>query len=97
MRNASNTSDWYAILQVHESAEPEVIEAAYNRLARKYHPDVNSSPNATVMMQRLNDAYAILGDPLNRHRGNKSDRQRPQSRRGNPGGPQSLVFWCSSW
>ena len=76
MRNASNTSDWYAILQVHESAEPEVIEAVYKRLARKSHPDVNSSPNATVMMQRLNDAYAILGDPLNRHRGNKSDRQR---------------------
>jgi DnaJ-class molecular chaperone len=27
-------------------AEPEVIEAAYRRLARKYHPDVSRSPNA---------------------------------------------------
>ena len=50
MRNASNTSDWYPILQVHESAEPEVIEVAYKRSARKYHPDVTSSPNATVMI-----------------------------------------------
>ena len=33
-----NTDDWYEILQVHESAEPEVIEAAYKRLVRKYHP-----------------------------------------------------------
>lgn len=60
MGNADN--DWYSILQVHESAEPEVIEAAYRRLARKYHPDVNTSPDATETMQRLNDAYAVLSD-----------------------------------
>lgn len=61
MSNAAD--DWYSILQVHESAEPEVIEAAYRRLARKYHPDVSTSPNATETMQRLNDAYAVLSDP----------------------------------
>ena len=61
MSNADD--DWYSILQVHESAEPEVIEAAYRRLARKYHPDVSTSPDATETMQRLNDAYAVLSDP----------------------------------
>src|SRR3712207_2531493 len=31
--------DLYAVLQVHPDAEPEVIEAAYRQLMRKYHPD----------------------------------------------------------
>jgi curved DNA-binding protein CbpA len=33
--------DPYKILQVDSEAEDEVIQAAYRRLARKYHPDVN--------------------------------------------------------
>ena len=32
--------DYYRILQVHPQAEPEVIDAAYRLLMRKYHPDV---------------------------------------------------------
>ena len=60
------TDDWYKVLQVHQSAESEVIEAAYKRLARKYHPDVNASPDAKEMMQRLNDAYSVLGNPHKR-------------------------------
>lgn len=58
--------DLYKILQVDPSAEPEVIEAAYKRLVRKYHPDVNGSPNANERMQELNDAYDVLGDPAQR-------------------------------
>ena len=56
-----NTDDLYEILQVHYNAEPEVIQAAYRRLARKYHPDVNRkyhpdvnrSPDAEENMKRL--------------------------------------------
>ena len=55
--------DLYKILQVDPSAEPEIIEAAYKRLVRKYHPDVNQAPDATMRMQELNDAYAVLGNP----------------------------------
>ena len=55
--------DLYEVLQVHPAAEPEVIEAAFRRLTRKYHPDLNSSPDATEVMQRLTAAYQILGDP----------------------------------
>ena len=33
--------DFYRVLQVDPSADPDVIEAAYKRLARKYHPDHN--------------------------------------------------------
>jgi hypothetical protein len=58
--------DPYVILQVARHAEPEVIEAAYRRLARKYHPDVDSSPDANARMQKINWAYEILKDPVKR-------------------------------
>ena len=61
-----NTDDLYEILQVHHAAEPEVVEAAYRRLARKYHPDVNKSDQAEGMMAALNRAYEVLGDPARR-------------------------------
>ena len=32
--------DAYKVLQVDPEAEDEVIQAAYRRLARKYHPDL---------------------------------------------------------
>lgn len=62
----SGDLDYYAILQVHPNAEPEVIEAAYRRLAAKYHPDVNPSPDATVRMQAINEAHRVLSDPARR-------------------------------
>jgi hypothetical protein len=52
--------DAYRVLQVDPSAEPEVIEAAYRRLARKYHPDVNSEPTAAARMKELSAAYDVL-------------------------------------
>ena len=67
--------DLYEILQVHHAAEPEVIEAAYRRLARKYHPDVNNSPESAEVMKRLNLAYEVLRDPVKRA---AYDRQRAQ-------------------
>ncbi len=65
---AFNTAlDLYEVLQVSQRAEQEVIEAAYKRLALKYHPDLNnSSPEATRRMQELNQAYAVLSDPEKR-------------------------------
>lgn len=59
-------SDFYEVLQVSPNAEPEVIEAAYRRLARKYHSDVNPSPDATARTKEMNQAYEILRDPQKR-------------------------------
>lgn len=53
----------YETLQVSRDAEPEVIEAAYRRLARKHHPDTSSDKNANAIMRELNAAYAVLRDP----------------------------------
>lgn len=60
--------DYYQILQVDPSAEPEVIAAAYKRLSLKYHPDKNPSPQATLRMQEINEAYRVLSDPALRAR-----------------------------
>src|SRR5215472_15005070 len=54
----------YEILQVDPRAEPEVLEAAFRRLARKYHPDV--SQTSDERMKELNAAYAVLRDPARR-------------------------------
>jgi len=59
-------SDWYEILQVSPNAEPEVVRAAYERLSEKLRPDLDSSPAATERQQLLDEAFAILGDPVRR-------------------------------
>lgn len=54
--------DFYRILQVDSSADPDVIEAAYKRLARKFHPDLNrGDPAAEEQMKRINEAFRVLG------------------------------------
>lgn len=62
----SENIDMYAVLQVHPTAEPEIVDAAYRRLARMYHPDVNKSPGAHETMIRINLAYEIIGAPAKR-------------------------------
>lgn len=58
--------DYYEILQVSRWAEPEVIRAAYNGLAKKYHPDLTGDPNGDARMKVINKAYEVLGDPIRR-------------------------------
>src|SRR6266536_2808601 len=56
----------YDILQVSPTAETEIIEAAYRRLARKYHPDVNHRATSGRRMTEINAAYEVLRDPQRR-------------------------------
>jgi curved DNA-binding protein CbpA len=58
--------DPYKVLQVDPEADHDVIEAAYKRLARKYHPDVSTEPDAVVRMVQLNQAWEALRDPVRR-------------------------------
>jgi hypothetical protein len=58
----------YQVLQVDSAASQEVIEAAYRRLAKKYHPDISTDPNAMRLMQEINEAFRVLRDPEERER-----------------------------
>jgi hypothetical protein len=60
------SKDYYAILMVHPKAELLVIEAAYKRLAREYHPDFKPTPHNHEKMIAINEAYEVLSDPARR-------------------------------
>ena len=62
----------YQMLQLDPSADPEVIDAAYKRLAFKYHPDRDKSPESVNRMQAINEAKRILSDPDLRDRYDRS-------------------------
>jgi curved DNA-binding protein CbpA len=55
--------DPYKILQVDSEAEDEVIQAAYRRLAQKYHPDLAVGPEAAERMVAINAAWELLRTP----------------------------------
>lgn len=56
----------YQVLQVDTSAEPEVIQAAFKRLALKYHPDTSQEPGAADRMREIIEANSILSDESKR-------------------------------
>ena len=49
-------------------ASPEEIQRAYRKLARTYHPDVNSDPGAEERFKEIAEAYDVLSDPDTRKR-----------------------------
>ena len=59
-RHAMLIHEAHQILQVQADAEPEVVQAAYRALAKKYHPDRDASADAARRMRQINDAYRQL-------------------------------------
>ena len=60
--------DLYVSLGVSRGASERDIKQAYRQAARKYHPDVNDSPDAKEKFQTINEAYAVLSDESMRAR-----------------------------
>jgi curved DNA-binding protein CbpA len=55
---------YYHILQVGIRATPEEIKAAYKKLARQYHPDLNGGDkSAEEKFKTILEAYQTLSDP----------------------------------
>ena len=60
--------DLYEILGVRRDATAAEIKAAYRRLARELHPDVNGNPADEERFKEIAGAYEILSDPERRAR-----------------------------
>jgi len=62
------STDYYQILEVNESADIRQIKTAYRELALKYHPDRNRDhPEMGNKMKAINEAYAVLSNVKKRH------------------------------
>lgn len=60
--------DYYEILGIGRNASEDEIKAAFRRLARQYHPDVNKDPDAEEKFKEINEAYGVLSDAEKRTR-----------------------------
>ena len=56
-----------AILNVEQEASQAEVKKAFLELAKKYHPDRNSSKEATKKFAEINEAYETLGDEQKRN------------------------------
>src|SRR3984885_214620 len=61
-------TDYYAVLGVPRDADQDAIRRAYRKLAREYHPDLNSDSDAEERCKELGEAYEVLSDSEKRER-----------------------------
>ncbi len=54
--------DYYQLLGVEPDADGKTIKAAYRKLARKYHPDMNPDKGAEDKFKEVAEAYEVLKD-----------------------------------
>ncbi len=62
--------DYYEVLGVSRDATAKALKDAYRKLARQYHPDLQTAPakkkTAEEKFKEINEAYEVLGDPEKR-------------------------------
>ena len=58
--------DYYSTLGVNKNASDDEIKSAYRQMAKKYHPDLNKTPEAAEKFKEINEAYSVLSDKQKR-------------------------------
>lgn len=67
MATSQTTKDYYATLGVSRGADNKQIKAAFRKLARKHHPDMNKGDVAAEeRFKEVNEANDVLSDPASR-------------------------------
>ncbi|MDH7476484.1 MAG: DnaJ C-terminal domain-containing protein [Microgenomates group bacterium] len=84
-------TNYYEILGVSKNATEAEIKSAYRRLALKWHPDRNKSPEAEKKFKEINKAFEVLSDPKKRE---MYDQYGPEvfERASAGAGPQSYTY-----
>ena len=98
------TKDYYSALGVKKDASQKEIKAAFRKLARKHHPDVNPNDKAAEnRFKVINEAHEVLSDPDKRSKYDRYgdnweqaeafEKARAQHGNGAPGGySESFTF-----
>jgi len=77
--------DYYETLGVERNASDEDIKKAYRKLARQYHPDLQTGDQqkkaAEEQFKGINEAYEVISDP---------DKRKQYDMFGHVGGPQGF-------
>lgn len=86
--------DYYQVLGVQKGANEDEVKKAYRKMALKYHPDKNKSPNAEEKFKEIAEAYEVLSDPQKRE---VYDKYGEEGLKGRPGaaGPEGGNFTYS--
>ena len=58
-------ADYYEILQISATAEPETVHRVYRLLAQRFHPDNRETGNE-ARFRELTEAYEVISDPARR-------------------------------
>lgn len=83
-------ADYYDILGVSKNASDAEIKTAYRKLALKWHPDRNKSPEAPEKFKEVNKAYEVLSDSKKKEVYDQYGSEAFE--RGRYGGPQGRTY-----
>lgn len=62
----ASSKNYYDVLGVSKTATDAEIKSAFRKLAKKYHPDINKTPEAEAKFKEIGEAYSVLGDEQKR-------------------------------
>jgi molecular chaperone DnaJ len=60
------SGDYYEVLGVPRDADAKTIKNAFRQLARRYHPDTSTEPDAERRFKEIAEACGVLSDPAKR-------------------------------